>query len=50
MRGSSASADVWVELQHIEGTAAAFAWLEERGYVSVGTVSTVIVSSTVIVK
>ena len=32
MRGSSASADVWVELQHIDGTAAAFAWLEERGY------------------
>ena len=48
MRGSSASADVWVELQHIEGTAAAFAWLEERGYVSVGTVSTVIVIRTVI--
>ena len=37
MRGSSASADVWVELQHVDGTAAAFAWLEERGYVSVGT-------------
>merc|ERR1740139_630063 len=36
-RSSSASADVWVELRHIDGTAAALAWLREREYVSVGT-------------
>ena len=32
--------DACYDMQHIEGTAAAFAWLEERGYLSVGTVST----------